>query len=92
MRNSYWAMLGIDKTHSPNSILENIREQMLKTIEKHCGSGQTSIEAEIVLAVNIASLWYLRPKMIQVISAMTSELIAEREMRSISELFVGHYP
>jgi hypothetical protein len=85
-------MLGAETAPSSNSSLEVIREQMLKTIEKYRGSDQMGIEAAIVLAPSIASLWHIRPRMQQVLSSASSVGTAEREMLDITALFAGHYP
>jgi hypothetical protein len=65
---------------------------MLKTIENHCRTGQLSVKAELVLTPNIKSLFYLGQRMMKAIFSMTSEAIANREMRNITALFVGYYP
>jgi hypothetical protein len=50
------------------------------------------METEIGFASDLATLWYLRPKLLQALSQKAVERLAERELRNITALFAGHYP
>jgi hypothetical protein len=92
MKNSFWAMLRPEKADVSQEPLEEIRQVMLAALERHCGKSQLNIESEIAFAMDLAGLWYLRPKLMQAISMASSEKIAARELRNITALFVGNYP
>jgi hypothetical protein len=92
LRNSFWAMLRPEKAQSAEAPIEEIRQAMLQALERHCGAGQLNIESEIGFASDLATLWYLRPKLLQAISIKSVERLAERELRNITALFAGHYP
>jgi hypothetical protein len=91
LRNSFWAMLQPERSPAQVAPLEEIRQVMLDVIERHCGKDQLNIEAEIAFASDLAALWYLRPKLMQALSTTVAQKIAERELRNITALFVGHY-
>ena len=92
LKNSFWAMLRPEKTYAPEELVEEIRQAMLATLEAHCGKGQLNMEAEIAFASDLGGLWYLRPKLLYVIALASSEKLANRELRNITVLFVGHFP
>jgi hypothetical protein len=88
---SFWAMLRPQKSPAPAEPLEEIRQAMLAALERHSGTGQLNLEAEIGFATDLAALWYVRPKLLQALSVKASQRTAERELRSITALFVGHF-
>ena len=92
IRNSFWARLGRDETPVVNDVLEKIQKAMLTTLENHSGPGQIRIETQIAFATELAEVWDLRSGLLQVLSAISGEKIAERELQKITALFVGHYP
>jgi hypothetical protein len=92
LRNSFWAMLGRDEPPVANDVLEKIRTAMLNSLENHSGPGQIRIETQIAFATELAELWDLRPGLLQVLSSISGEKIAERELKNITALFVGHFP
>ena len=92
LRNSFWAMLGRDETPVASDALEKIRTAMLTTLENHSGPGHIRIETQIAFATELAELWDLRSGLLQVLTSISGEKIAERELQKITDLFVGHYP
>jgi hypothetical protein len=85
-------MLGRDETPVVSDALEKIRKAMLTTLENHSGPGHIRIETQIAFATELAELWDLRAGLLRVLSSISGEKIAERELQKITDLFVGHYP
>jgi hypothetical protein len=92
LRSSFWAMLGRDVSPTSDKTLEEIRTAMLDTLGNHSGPGQLRIETEITLAIDLAELWHLRPRLLQAISTIAGDAVAERELRDITARFEGQYP
>ena len=83
-------MLGRDEVEAPDAVLERIRLAMLSAIEVHCDSQDIAIYKPIRYARDIASLWYLRPHLMQAIAASRNEAVANAVLQQITNLFKGH--
>lgn len=92
-KSSFWAALRRDKsppTEMP--VLEQIRAAMLAALARHCGAMQPQMEMELALAISIEALWQKRPRLLQAIASYASQAVAARELKGITDLFVGHHP
>lgn len=90
LRKSLLAMLGRDGVEAPDAVFERIRLAMLSAIEVHCDSQDIAIYKPIRYARDIASLWYLRPHLMQAITESRNEAVANAVLHQITDLFKGH--
>jgi hypothetical protein len=65
---------------------------MLAAIDEHCGSTARHLDDEISQAMDLATLWYLRPELMKAIATTRGETIARDCMISITKLFNGYRP
>lgn len=91
MRNSFWALLGRPTCEAPEVVLERVRLAMVFAMDAHCHKDLGRMDKAIRFAKDLTELWFLRPDLMQAIAARRDEATAQRELRSITELFVGHF-
>ena len=90
-RISFWAQLGQDTFDCPVRVFGEVRNTMLGALSSHCGQAQPLLEMDIRAARDLAELWYLRPRLLQAISACDSADAAGSELHKITQLFNGHF-
>jgi hypothetical protein len=76
---------GILETHSHGSA-------MFCAIDRHCDTAQWLLELRICSAEDIATLWHLRPDLMQVIAVFRGEAIAREVLEGLSTLFEVVWP
>lgn len=91
-KKSFWAFLGRQLPEEPDVVAERIRKGMLLALSIHCDASSHSLGLRVKIARGIFELWYLRPDLMQAISASTGERIAQDVLRQITTLFQDHHP
>ena len=92
IRGSIWAALGLsDPSDSADEALERVRKAMLLVIEEYGGDDHIRLDMKINFARQIAELWFLRPELMQVVSAAQGEQVAQECMAEITALFKKHH-
>lgn len=91
LRNSFWAMLGRDRSEAPALVVERIRKTMLLALDEHGQDSHYALDIKINFAQDIAELWYLRPDLMNAIAATRGEVEAQQVMESVTALFKGHF-
>jgi len=92
LRNSFWALLGRDTQDAPDVVLERVRTAMLAALDAHCDTRYFPLEVTIDYAKDVAELWYLRPELMNAISASHSETVARQVLAEITSLFERYHP
>ena len=92
LRESFWAMLGRETSNTPDAVIEAIRVAMLNALDKFCNSDHYALDMKISFARDVAELWYLRPDLMNSISACQTERVAHKALVEITSLFKGHHP
>jgi hypothetical protein len=92
LRNSFWALLGRETCDAPDVVLERIRTAMLAALDTHCDTSYFPLEVTIDYAKDVAELWYLRPELMNAISASHSETVARAALTEITALFEKYHP
>lgn len=92
LRNSFWALLGQETYDAPDVVLQRIRCAMLTALDKHCDTRYFPLEVTIDYAKDVAELWYLRPELMNAISASHSEAVARKVLVEITGLFENYHP
>lgn len=91
LRNSFWALLSRSATNpAADLVLERIRLAMLSALDQHCERDHTEVDRAIRRAKDITALWYARPDLMQAISSCREQSTAQRVLRDITAMFVGH--
>ena len=90
LRKSFLALLGREDADAPEVVVEHIRMAMLSAIDVHCENQDLGVYTHIRYARDIASLWYLRPHLMQAITHSRNEAVAVDVMHQITDLFKGH--
>lgn len=90
LQDSFFALLRRDKADEPDVVLERIRMAMLSAIDVHCDTQDLAVYKSVRYARDIASLWYLRPHLMQAIAASRNEAIAKAVLHQLTNLFKGH--
>ncbi len=91
IRNSFWALLGRQTPEAPAVVVERVRLAMLWALDAHGDKDLGKLNRSILGARDLTDLWYLRPDLMQAIAARRDEATAQRVLRSITELFKGHF-
>jgi hypothetical protein len=92
LRDSFWAMLGRETSDTPDEVIEAIRAAMLNALDTHCSNNHYALDVKISFATDVSELWYLRPDLMNSISASQSERVAHQALVYITALFKGHHP
>lgn len=92
LRESFWAMLGRETSDTPDEVIEAIRVAMLDALDSHCDGNHCALDMKISFATDVSELWYLRPDLMNTISASQSESVARRALVNVTALFKGHHP
>lgn len=72
--------------------LDDIRQAMLEGLAQ-IGRGRfPHVEQRILLASNVAALWFLRPELLMVLAAQLGEQAAREVIDEITEMFQGLLP
>jgi len=93
IRKSLLGLLGRQEDEAlddSDAVLEHIRLAMLTALEVHCDSQESGVYMSIRYARDISSLWYLRPHLMQAITASRNEAMATAVLHQITDLFKGH--
>jgi hypothetical protein len=73
-------------------VVDRIRTAMLTALETHCDASCYVLEMTIGVARDVSELWYLRPELMNAISASRSEMVARKALATITSLFAGYHP
>jgi hypothetical protein len=92
LRESFWAMLGRETSDTPDAVIEAIRAAMLNALDEHCSVDHYTLDMKISFARDVSELWYLRPDLMNSISASQGERIARQALVDVTALFKGHHP
>ena len=90
LRNSFWGLLGQVENDAHNGQLETVRRAMLTAIDVHCDSRARRLDDEISQAMDIATLWHLRPDLMKAIANSQGEAVAQDCLAAIAGLFNGN--
>jgi hypothetical protein len=78
--------------HDTEKYAARIRSAMFCAIDRHCDTAQWLLELRICSAEDIATLWHLRPDLMQVIAVFRGEAIAREVLEGLSTLFEVVWP
>ena len=91
MRNSFWALLGRPTCEAPEVVLERVRLAMLFAMDEYCTQDHVKLDMAIRFANDLTELWYIRPDLMHAIASGRGEATAQRALRRITDLFLGHF-
>jgi hypothetical protein len=72
---------------APELVVERVQNAMLSALERYCEAIDQSLDSRISCARNLDDLWYLRPNLMNAISAHTGESVAQTVLAEITRLF-----
>lgn len=91
LKTSFWALLGRQVSEAPELVVERVRLAMLTALDAHCDTDQIKMDLAIRFASDLTELWYLRPDLMHAIASCRDEATAQRVLRTITDLFQGHF-
>lgn len=92
-RSSFWAELGNEAFEGPDHVVQSARKAMLAALKDSCDlEHHRRLEIDIAGARDLTDLWYLRPRLMQAISASHSDgqARAEETLHAITQIFGSH--
>jgi hypothetical protein len=94
LTDSFLAMLGHVESEDPEVVIERVRRAILQALEDHVDSLEVKeqLEHTVLYAIDIETLWYVRPELMSMISVSRSEYVAQQCMTHITAMFTGQNP
>ncbi len=91
-RSSFWAQLGPGTFEGAQPLVQQIRAAMLQLLHTHGDPAlAAALQRDLEAAPDLAALWYLRPRLLQVFSGVSDSAAAEAAMHEITQMFAGHF-
>lgn len=88
-------LLGAFRQASPESnanVVEAVRAAMLRVLDEHSAAGHVQLDVRISDARDLETLWYLRPELMNAISASRGEAVARKCVETVTIYFKGYRP
>ena len=88
-------LLGAFRQASPESnsnVIESVRSAMLRVLDEHSGASHVQLDLRISDARDLETLWYLRPELMNAISASRGEAVARKCVETVTAYFKGYRP
>ena len=88
-------LLGAFGKASPESnsnVIESVRSAMLRVLDEYSGASHVQLDLRISDARDLETLWYLRPELMNAISASRGEAVARNCVETVTACFKGYCP
>lgn len=88
-------LLGAFRKAPPESnanAIEAVRGAMLRMLDEYSGTGHVQLDLRISDARDLETLWYLRPELMNAISASRGEAVARNCVDRVTVHFNGYRP
>lgn len=89
IRDNIRAALGRKISDSPDVALERVRQAMLQLVDDIGGCDR--LDKKIMVAKDVAELWFIRPELMYFVSAARGEEVARERLEKITALFKSHH-
>lgn len=92
IRQRLWGAFRQVAPESNANVIEAVRTAMLRVLDEYSATSHVQLDLRISDARDLETLWYLRPELMNAISASRGEAVARECVERVTGYFKGYRP